>query len=738
MRFLAAVFLLTGLLSSGPAKSMPVGVAKQAAGKTKKATETFVLWIKGKLPLPGVTVGKDLGTTNSVVGYGQEALFKNSYGNPITPSRVGYSAGGEVVGIGEGAVTADTAKILFSVKRIIGKEYAEVVEELEKFGGSIEQLPIEVVEKDHMAVIKIGETKNGKDITVTPEQVSAEVLKDLKRTAESYLGGEGVVDGVVITVPARFDVFQKGMTQKAARIAVYDREKIRLIPEPVAASVAYGADKEAGQILVYDFGGGTFDVSVVDVSFDTNGVKKYTVKATHGSNHLGGDDIDEAITEELFVRFKDDNNIEALDSGQEREIKRVLRDAAEEVKINLSEAEEHTVHRRLILDKYDFETTMNRDEFNEKINEIIDETIEHTREAINDAGVATGDINNVVLVGGSTRNSLVREKLAKMFGEEQLSKSLSEGAIDPDKAVARGASILAKDITEKSDSFSVADIVNVSIGVDTKEGFAVILNRGRSVDAPVVYDNLVTADEGTSSLPIVVRQGEGSERGTNKFVGQLELPFGETVPKGTQISVKMGLDESGNVVASAWKGAKADERLAKPEAVTMDVEHRLDNPDDLHRKKTDNAKAGDSDANAQPEAKKTDNAKAGDSNPSHNPKENADREEKATVGQNEPNGELNDELIANNTEHIVASLKYLDETNGVIPNRDIPAIREAFKELMNNTQAGEDEASVEGLLTKVKKMLSSGELDNLLSKREIRSIQKSIDKVLNNLQEASE
>ena len=400
MRFLVAVFLTAGLLSAGSAESTSVKTGKRVINWGRNAT----LWIRGKLPPPKATVGKDLGTTNSVVGYGQEALFKNSYGNPITPSRIGYSAEGEVVGVGEGAVDAET--LLSSVKRIIGKDYSEVVEEFK----DIKQLPFEVVEKDRMAVIKISEGK-----TVAPEEASAEVLKDLKRTAESYLGGEGAVDGAVITVPARFDVFQKGMTQKAARIAGYAPEKIRLIPEPVAASVAYGADKEAGKILVYDFGGGTFDVSVVDISFDDNGVKKYTVEATDGSNHLGGDDIDEAITEKLFARFKDDNNITNLEPVQEREIKRALRDAAEEVKIRLSEVEEHTVHRRLILDEYDFKTTMSRDEFNGEIEEIVNKTIEFTRNALEEAGVSVDDIDHLVPVGGSTRNFLVRAKLEEMF-----------------------------------------------------------------------------------------------------------------------------------------------------------------------------------------------------------------------------------------------------------------------------------------------------------------------------------
>ena len=241
--------------------------------------------------------------------------------------------------------------------------------------------------------------------------------------------------------------------------------------------------------------------------------------------------------------------------------------------------------------------------------------------------------------------------------------------------------MLAKDITEKSDSFSVADIVNVSIGVDTKDGFAVILPKNRSVDAPVVYSRLVTAEK-TSSLTIVTRQGEDTERGRNKFVGQLELPFGEEVPKETPISVKMGLDDSGNIVASAWKGSKADERLAS-EPVTMGVEHRkeIGNGEGLEMQAESSAgkDTGDADPNPKPEQTETENVR--ETIKTQDTVDQSRLDEVINILEDLIADSKNDNLVDEGT-NIVAQLENIEEMNGIINKRDIAPIRKIIEKLL--------------------------------------------------------
>ena len=432
------------------------------------------------------TVGIDLGTTNSAVGWGDE-LFEISEGAFTMPSAVGYEDG-KVVAVGKEAL--DMRERATSVKRLIGTEHT----------------------------VKI----NDKATNILPEEVSAEVLRKLKAVAEEKLGHE--VNDAVITVPAYFFESQKAATKKAADLAGFTG-RVLLIPEPTSALVANGAIgfKESKTALAYDLGGGTMDVSVINVISDDSGKNlKFDVEGIAGDPKLGGDDFDEIITEKFFEKFNkqmSEKGIELSDADKV-EARRELLDMAEEAKIKLSNVDNYTTKKYVL--GYEFETSLTRKEFETSIENLVQKTIDEVHKAIDDAGMTVENINEVFLVGGSSRIPLVREKLIKIFSEEKLARSLASKAVDPDEAVAKGAAIYAKFLDTKAHGglldheIRLMDIAPLSIWLKLADNKLMrLVKKGESIPLRWWADTedkeakrLITKHEKQTSADYDIIQGE--------------------------------------------------------------------------------------------------------------------------------------------------------------------------------------------------------------------------------------
>ncbi len=490
-------------------------------------------------------IGIDLGTTNSVVSVmegGQPTVIANQEGNRTTPSVVAFTDDGEkLVGlVAKRQAVTNPTRTIYSAKRFMGRRFAEVPEE-------VTIVPYEVVKSDSGdARIQI----DGKEHA--PPEISASVLQKLKQAAEDYLGEK--VTEAVITVPAYFNDSQRQATKDAGKIAGLNVQ--RIINEPTAAALAYGLDKKADQtIAVYDFGGGTFDISILEV-----GDNVVEVKATNGDTHLGGDNIDHRIIEWMAEEFKKDQGIDI--SGDPMALQR-LREESEKAKIELSSSMETTINLPFITADASGPKHLNlkltRAKLEQLTGDLVEKTLAPCRRALDDAKVQPGDIDEVVLVGGSTRMPLVQETVEKFFGKEP------HKGVNPDEVVAIGAGVQGGVLAGDVKDVLLLDVTPLSLGIETLGGVSTKLIE-RNTTIPVKKsETFSTAADNQPSVEVHVLQGEREMAAGNRSLGKFHLVGIPAAPRGVpQIEVTFDIDANGIVNVSA-----KDLGTSKEQAITI-------------------------------------------------------------------------------------------------------------------------------------------------------------------------
>ena len=489
--------------------------------------------------MAGKMIGIDLGTTNSCVAVlldDETKIIENSEGDRTTPSIIAYTDSGEIL-VGQNAkrqAVTNPDNTLFAIKRLIGRRFEDGV-----------------VQKDiDMVPYKIVKAANGdawvsaKGEEMAPPQVSAEILKKMKKTAEDYLG-EPVTDAVV-TVPAYFDDAQRQATKDAGKIAGLDVK--RIVNEPTAAALAYGMDHKRGdaKIVVYDLGGGTFDVSIIEIA-EVEGEHQFEVLSTNGDTFLGGEDFDLRIIEYFAEEFQSQNGI---DLHSDPIALQRLKEAAETAKIELSTSQETDINLPYITADQTgpkhLVMKLTRSKLEALVEGLVDRTMEPCRIALSDASLAVGDIDEVILVGGQTRMPLVQKKVQEIFGREPRKD------VNPDEAIAMGAAIQAGVLSGDVKDVLLLDVTPLSLGIETLGGvMSVLIDKNTTIPArkEQVFS---TAEDNQSAVTIQVLQGERKEARYNKLLGRFDLQDIPAAPRGVpQIEVRFDIDANGILNVSA-------------------------------------------------------------------------------------------------------------------------------------------------------------------------------------------
>jgi molecular chaperone DnaK len=481
----------------------------------------------------GKIIGIDLGTTNSVVAVmegGEPKVIANEEGGRTTPSVVGFTKSGErLVGqVAKRQAITNPENTIYSIKRFMGRRYDEVNEEMK-------MVPYKVVRQgDHVAIVAQGQE-------YTPQQISAMILQKLKKAAEDYLGQS--VTEAVITVPAYFNDSQRQATKDAGKVAGLDVK--RIVNEPTAAALAYGLDKKKEEtIAVYDFGGGTFDISILEV-----GEGVIEVKSTNGDTHLGGDNIDQRIVDWLVEEFKKDEGLDLRAKGNEMALQR-LRDAAEKAKIELSTTMESEINLPFITadatGPKHLVKKLTRTKLEQMVDDIIQRSVAPCKQALKDAGVDASKIDEVVLVGGQTRMPRIQTLVKELFGKEP------HKGVNPDEVVAIGAAVQAGVLAGDVKDLLLLDVTPLTLAIETLGGVATQMIPRNTTIPTKKTETFSTAADSQPSVEVHVLQGERPLAKDNRTLGKFHLTGLPPAPRGVpQIEVTFDIDANGilNVTA---------------------------------------------------------------------------------------------------------------------------------------------------------------------------------------------
>ncbi len=612
-----------------------------------------------------IIIGIDLGTTNSCVAImegGSPKVIANAEGARTTPSVISYKGNERMVGIpAKRQAVTNPDRTLFSTKRFIGRKFNEVQSE-------IKTVPYKVTKNANGdAVFEV----DGK--IVTPEEGAAQILMKMKETAESYLGEK--VTEAIVTVPAYFNDSQRQSTKDAGRIAGLDVK--RILPEPTAAALAYGIDKlkTDKKIAVYDLGGGTFDISILEIG---DGV--FEVLSTNGDTHLGGDDFDIAIMNWMIEEFKKENSI---DLSQDKMALQRLRDAAEKAKIELSGVPSTEINQPFITmdasGPKHLTLTLTRAKLESLVHTLIERTIEPCKKALADAGLSTGDIGEVILVGGMTRMPAVQQKVKDLFGKE------ANKSVNPDEAVAIGAAIQGGIIAGDVKDVLLLDVVPLTLGIETLGGIMTPLIERNTTIPTQKKQVFSTAGDNQPAVTIVVLQGERKMARDNKEIGRFDLTDIPPAPRGVpQIEVAFDINADGILQVSA-----KDKQSGKEQKIQIQAKSGL--TDEEIQQKIKDAQLHEAEDKARKEAIETRNEADGI----------AFRAQKSVT-------EFKDKLPANVVSEIQSRI---DAVKKALEGEDTAAIKAASDELQTQMQRIGEELSKAGAQANPSAKAKEGEVE---------------------------